>query len=309
VFDSFIATESAEGTELQMRRKDGSTIDVVLNVSPVRDGDGNLVHRRSAWHDITARKQAAAQLEVHNRDLETLFHVISHDLREPLRAIEGFASIVHDRYGDRLDEKGRDFLTRVIRAARRLDDLIEDMCELSRVRRSASSRRMVRGQVIVQKALQQLEDRILECGASVHVEPDLPEIWANETWAIQAVYNLIANALKFTRQDSKPEIEIGAYRPEPGSIDQQGLVVRDRGPGVDPEHAERIFQLFQRAVGREWPGTGAGLAIVKQVADRHGGRAWVRSRAGGGSEFVITFSTAAPRDAAASRSERSKVRT
>jgi signal transduction histidine kinase len=138
---------------------------------------------------------------------------------------------------------------------------------------------------IVNEVLLRLESRIKETKAKVLIEPNLPILYVNITWATQAIYNLVANALKFTRADEPPKIEIGAYNVN----NQTGLVVRDRGIGIAPEHAVRIFQLFQRAVGREVDGTGAGLAIVHQVAERHGGRAWVQPREGGGSEFIITF--------------------
>jgi len=111
----------------------------------------------------------------------------------------------------------------------------------------------------------------------------------DKTWATQAVYNLVANALKFTRGGEPPDVEITPYRPEGPGRNAIGIVVRDRGPGIAPEHTERIFQLFQRAVGREVEGTGAGLAIVRQIAERHGGSAWVQPRDGGGSEFIVTF--------------------
>lgn len=102
-----------------------------------------------------------------------------------------------------------------------------------------------------------------------------------------AIQNLVANALKFTPENVAPDIEICAYRSDTDS--EPGIMIRDRGIGVPMRHAERIFELFQRAVGREVDGTGAGLAIVKQIAERHGGKAWVQAREGGGSDFVITF--------------------
>ena len=141
---------------------------------------------------------------------------------------------------------------------------------------------------IVRDVLGRLETRIQETGAKVRVQEGLPRLQVDRTWATQAIYNLVVNALKFTRHSQPPEVEIAPYV-EAGGSKAIGIVVCDRGPGVPPEQRERIFQLFQRAVGREVAGTGAGLAIVKQVAQRHGGDAWVEPRAGGGSVFVITF--------------------
>ena len=145
----------------------------------------------------------------------------------------------------------------------------------------------VDGAEIVAEALDRLSARIEETGAKVRIARDLARVRADRTWAVHALYNLLANALKFTREGEVPQIEIAPYRDTIAGM--TGFRVRDKGPGVAPEHAERIFRLFQRAVGREVEGTGAGLAIVAAVAERHGGRAWVEPREGGGSEFIITF--------------------
>jgi signal transduction histidine kinase len=147
----------------------------------------------------------------------------------------------------------------------------------------------VEGESIVRDAVQQLENKIKETGATVRVVEKLPRLQANRIWATQGIYNLIANALKFRRSGAAPEVEIASYESSEKDGSVVGIVVRDRGPGVATEHAERIFQLFQRAVGREVEGTGAGLAIARQVAERHGGRAWVQPREGGGAEFFLTF--------------------
>jgi signal transduction histidine kinase len=240
--------------------------------------------------EIAERGRARAEIAAKNRDLETLLYVTSHDLREPLRAIENFSRIVNDRYSERLDDKGRDFLRRVISGAQRLNRLLDDILTLSRSQRMGTPTEEVSGEAIVSEALKRLEGKISATCARIHVASDFQGLRVDRTWATQAVYNLIANALKFTSPGESPNVEIAPYR-SPGPGHQAiGIAVRDRGPGVTPEHAERIFQLFQRAVGREIEGTGAGLAIVRQIAERHGGRAWVEPRQGGGSEFIITFS-------------------
>jgi GAF domain-containing protein len=240
--------------------------------------------------EIAERGRARAEIVAKNRDLETLLYVTSHDLREPLRAIENFSRMVNDRYSDRLDDKGRDFLRRVISGAQRLNQLLDDILTLSRSQRMGAPTEEVSGEAIVSEALKRLEGKINSTRARIHVANDFQGLRVDKTWATQAVYNLIANALKFTCHGEAPDVEIAPYRsPGPGRH-AIGIAVRDRGQGVTPEHAERIFQLFQRAVGREVEGTGAGLAIVRQIAERHGGRAWVEPRQGGGSEFIITFS-------------------
>jgi PAS domain S-box-containing protein len=290
-------------------RKDGTRFWANVIITSIRDEAGTLRGFSKVTRDITEHKRAEEalrrahdQLETRveertveilkkTRDLETLLYVTSHDLREPLRSIENFSSMVHDRYATYLDDKGRDFLRRVIRGAQRMDQLMTDILALSRAQRMELPAEEVAGESIVREALRQLEDKIKETGATVRVVENLPRLQGNRIWTTQGFYNIIANALKFTRKGEAPEVEIASYQPTVEDGPVVGIVVRDRGPGVAPEHAERIFQLFQRAVGRDVEGTGAGLAIVQQVAERHGGRAWVQPREGGGSEFILTFGT------------------
>lgn len=278
-------------------------------VYALRVGEPRERHVAILFKDITERKRAEEalrrahdQLEIRvqertaeilakTRDLETLLYVTSHDLREPLRGIENFSRMVHDRYADRLDDKGRDFLQRVVRGTQRMDQLMTDILTLSRVQRMELPAEDIQGESIVTEALRRLDHKIKETGATVRVVEPLPRWQGNCTWATQGVYNLLANALKFCRHGEAPDVEIASYHPTVKDGPVVGIVVRDRGPGVAPEHADRIFQLFQRAVGREVEGTGAGLAIVRQVAERHGGRAWVQPREGAGSEFILTFGT------------------
>ncbi|MCX7422204.1 MAG: PAS domain S-box protein [Planctomycetia bacterium] len=239
--------------------------------------------------DITVRKRAQEELAAKNKDLETLLYVTSHDLREPLRSIESFARLVKDRYADKLDDKGKDFLQRITDGTKRLDRLIEDVLMLSRAQRTHEPVADLSSADLVAEVLKQLEGKIEATQARIIVNDNLPTLKVDRRWARQAVYNLVANALKFTKPGEHPDIEITAYSPQSGEREGLGLEVHDRGTGVNADDAERIFGLFQRAVGQQIEGTGAGLAIVQQVAVRHGGNAWVRPRDGGGSEFVVCF--------------------
>jgi PAS domain S-box-containing protein len=318
-FLDFVHPDDRAGTLLEVERQIGRG-------EPVLEFQNRYQHKNGSWRflswkssphpdgrmygiarDVTDREHAqqalrrsheelehrvqerTAELQQRNRDLETLLYVSSHDLREPLRSISNFSQLLRDRYGERLDAKGTDYLDRVVRAAQRMDQLMEDLLTLSRAQRMEMPYEEVRGDDVVKAAMTQLDETIRRTGARIQVATDFPSFRVNKTWITQALYNLIANALKFHRAGEVPEIEIAPYRIIEDTTPLVGLVVRDRGIGVEPDQAQRIFQLFQRAVGREVSGTGAGLAIVQQIAHRHGGRAWVQPREGGGSEFVLLF--------------------
>lgn len=271
------------------RHPEGRTISV--NGGPLRDAGGHPAGGVVVLRDITSMQRAEAEIRSQNADLETLLYVTSHDLREPLRAIENFSKLVCDRYGDRLEDQGRDFLARVRRGAQRLDRLLQEVLTLSRVQRTTTPEADVPADDLVADVLRQLDPQVRETGARVRVLGPLPRLHADRRWATRALYNLVGNALKYVRPGETPDIEIAGCQFSHAT----GLSVSDRGPGVPAEFRERIFQLFQRAVGREIEGTGAGLAIVKRVAERHGGRAWVEDREGGGSVFFLTFKDPLPR--------------
>ncbi len=289
-----IRGEPSDRVEVWVRLPNSPDWKITSSAGRPVDVNGELYGGVIAIHDITAEKRAEAEIAQKNKDLETLLYVVSHDLREPLRGMRNFSHLVTHRYADRLDDKGKDFLCRIDRGAERMDRLLEDILVLSRANRLTKPAEQVEASAIVADVLSRLEEKVQSTRATIRMAPGLPRLYVDRTWATQAVYNLVCNALKFTREGEVPDVEIAPYDGQGDAGDRRGvgLVVRDRGPGVAPEHAERIFQLFQRAVGREIEGTGAGLAIVQAIAQRHGGRAWVQPRPGGGSEFVITFSGA-----------------
>ncbi len=289
--DSFFSDPKARamgaGRDLFGLKKDGTEIPVEIGLNPIETSEG--LFTLASVVDITMRKRLEQEIFNRNRELETLLHVTSHDLKEPLRAIENFSEMITQQHMEGLDPEGKDLFVRVTRASQRLGRLLDDILTLTRARRIEKPAVAIDGQIVVNEALARLEERVQETGAKVKVVGKFPFIYADKTWVVEAVYNLLSNALKFRKDDCPPEIEIASYDPQKGDPPGIGFVVRDRGPGVAPEQAEMIFELFKRAVGREVEGTGAGLAIVREVARRRGGEAWVRPRDGGGSEFIITF--------------------
>ena len=276
--------------EVAAMRSDGRTFDVEMAMQPI-PYEGRTVFAMFL-HDITERKVAEDEIAQKNRDLETLLYVTSHDLREPLRAIRSFAQLLSDRVGEKLDESEAGFLQRVLDGSNRLDRLLEDVLMLSRAQRASDDVQLIDSVVVIEDILRDLKMRIDETDAQVTVADSLPQIRVDPRWLRQSIFNLVANALKFTVEGERPDVEITGYTPRPDDEDPSwvGLIVRDRGMGVPEDQRERVFQLFQRAVGRKVEGTGAGLAIVRQVANRYGGHAWTEPRAGGGSDFFITFS-------------------
>ncbi len=272
--------------EYRIRRPDGSHAWIHSRGRAMGVGGGDAPSRlMGVLADASARKALEAVATQHRKDLETLLYVASHDLREPLRAIENFSQIVRNEYADRLDERGRDFLDRVVRAAVRLHRLLEDLQGVAKAQGAGLDLQVTRGVALADEVLGRMEHRAGELQATITVAGDLPDLLVDATWATQALYNLVANACKFTPQGIAPMVEIAGVR-QPGQV---GLMVADRGVGVPEEIRDSIFELFRRGVGREVEGTGAGLAIVRQVASRHGGRAWAEPRDGGGTKFFVTF--------------------
>lgn len=249
--------------------------------------------------DLSEVAVVQRELAQRNKDLKSLLYVISHDLREPLRAIRNFSSLVVEREYDKLQDSSKDMLDRVIRGAERLDQLLADVLTLSRAQRAEPATGQVACKKIVKEVLTDIQPTIDQTSAKIIVEDGLPELEVDTFWLRQAVHNLVSNALKFTKPDESPEVLIRAYVPDPDEEDagdnanasqpQAGLVFEDRGTGVEEHQKERIFGLFQRGVSRDVPGTGAGLAIVAQVAERYGGRVWVEDREGGGARFILAF--------------------
>lgn len=249
--------------------------------------------------DLSAVATVQRELAQRNKDLKSLLYVISHDLREPLRAIRNFSSLVVEREMEGLQDSSKDMLGRVVRGAERLDQLLSDVLTLSRAQRAEPASGFVKSDRIVKEVLSDLQPTIDQSRANIEIQDDLPALEVDQFWLRQAVNNLVSNALKFTREHESPQITIRPYEQSAYKTDNQddskparpmsGLVIEDRGPGVEEHQRERIFGLFQRGVSRDVPGTGAGLAIVAQVAERYGGRVWVEDREDGGARFILAF--------------------
>ena len=281
-------------------RKDGSSFPVEYSVAAMRRGDA-ITGAVVVFRDITQRqaieqalRQKTEALERSNTELEQFAYVASHDLREPLRMVTSYVSLLERRYGDKLDQDGHEFIAFARDGAERMNRLILDLLEYSRIGRIAPPKEMVSLRTIVDDALRPLQIEIDTLGAAVRVDPgldDLPRIFGCRDELSRMAQNLIQNALKYHHPERPPQVDVR------GRLDGDGVVlsVADNGIGIDPQYFERIFMIFQRLHTRgQYPGTGIGLAICKRIAEQHGGRIAVDSAPGLGSTFHVRLPLPGP---------------
>ena len=273
-------------------RKSGAIVWVDLSVALACDASGVPQYEIALFNDITERKKAEAALrEAHeelkrsNAELEQFAYVASHDLQEPLRMVSSYTQLLMRRYGDKLDGDAKDFTAFIVDGATRMKQLIEDLLAYSRVGTRDKNFKPVDAESSLKRALTNLRAAIQDSGATV-TQDKLPTIHCDEVQLAQLFQNLIGNALKFRKPDVAPAVHVGAA--EQGA--EWEFMVRDNGIGIEPQYFERIFMVFQRLHDKgEYPGTGIGLAIVKKVVERHGGRIWVQSQPGAGTTFHFTM--------------------
>ncbi|NJO66448.1 MAG: GAF domain-containing protein [Leptolyngbyaceae cyanobacterium RM1_405_57] len=219
-----------------------------------------------------------------NADLEQFAYVASHDLQEPLRMVASYLQLLERRYRGQLDDTADEFIDYAVDGAARMQTLINDLLDYSRVDSRGKSFVIISGSAILDRAIANLQPAIEAANATLTCAP-LPKIMADATQLTQLFQNLISNALKF-HSDQPLHIHVSAQH----QADAWLLSVQDNGIGIDSEYADRIFLIFQRLHSRgEYPGTGIGLAICKKIVERHGGNIWVESQPGQGSTFYFTI--------------------
>ena len=277
---------------------------VLVNGEPEYDDGGAIARVIVSFVDITERRRAeeeirelnqdlgrrvaerTVQLESANKELEAFAYSVSHDLRAPLRHIDGFLGLLEEKMAPTLDEESRHYMTTISDAARRMGTLIDDLLSFSRMGRSEMAKTQVDLGTLVHEVIRECEaetqGRVIDWRIA-----ELPVVTGDRAMLRVVLVNLISNALKFTQPRPRAEIEIGC---QPGREGETTVFVRDNGVGFDMKYIDKLFGVFQRLHGvDEFKGTGIGLANVRRVISRHGGRTWAEGKVAAGATFYFSL--------------------
>jgi signal transduction histidine kinase len=278
--------------ELGLRQKKLLDLNAQLDATNISLNQKIVEHQRARedFHKLNDEleqrvKDRTAQLTNANHELEAFSYSVSHDLRTPIRSIDGFSRILEDEYGDCLGSEGKDYLRRVREATRRMGQLIDDLLSLSHVTRREMTRQNVNLSLMARKIADDLIKLEMERSVEIIIAPDM-NVLADEALMQIVMENLIRNAWKFTRKETHARIELG-------TINQDGQTVyfiRDNGVGFDMAYASKLFGAFQRLHSmQDFEGTGVGLATVHRIIRRHGGKIWAEGKINQGSTFYFTL--------------------
>ncbi len=276
---------------LEIQHKNGNITPVLYNASVYKNEKGETIGVFAAARDISQLKRAEVKLEkligkleISNKELEQFAYVASHDLKEPLRMITSFLQLLKMRYADNLDEDANDFINYAVDGAKRMDTMINDLLEYSRVGSKEREYKYLKCEKIVGLVLTNLKPLIEDYNAIV-THDSLPIIYANEHQMVQLFQNLISNGIKYSDKEIT-KVHISVIK----KPDEYVFSIKDNGLGIDKAHLKRIFTIFQRLHTRaEYDGTGIGLAISEKILHQHGGKIWAESELGKGSTFYFSI--------------------
>jgi len=284
-FDRLKKEGSIYDLDLEMIRKDGSVFSVLLNAVSIYNNQGEFVKTRSTVIDYTTQRDALNKVEQLNKELESFSYSVSHDLRAPLRSIDGYTQILIEDYADKLDTEGNRLLNIVVNNARRMAQLIDDLLDFSRVSRKEITKTEVNVQGLVESVLNEIKAQEPERNIEVTIG-QLNSCMAEPSLIRQVWYNLISNAVKYTRKKEKAVIIISSKN----KGDEVEYSIKDNGTGFDMQYAPKLFGVFQRLHRQqEFEGTGVGLAIVHRIISRHDGRISAKGVVNEGAEFNFTL--------------------
>ena len=277
------------GLELSGRRRDGTTFPAEISLSALDTDQGILVS--AAIRDVTQQRQARDDLRRINQNLQSFSYSLAHDLRTPLRSLSGFSAVLVEDYAHILDEDGRGYARRIEAASEHMGRILDDLLHLSRISRAKISLQQVdlgAEAATIAAKLQHRDPARRVCFAIQQPAPAMADVLLIR----EVLHNLLDNAWKFTNGSDNASIE---FRTAPAADARVCCYVRDNGAGFDPAFVHKLFQPFQRLhTPREFPGTGMGLASVRQIIDRHNGRTWAEGTVGGGATFFFTLQAAEP---------------
>lgn len=276
--------------ETRLRRPDGRVVWALVGCSVVRDDDGRPSQLVAQVVDITDQKRAQRELTRSNADLSAFAYLAAHELKSPLQAVSGFASLLDRVHGPSLDAQGREFVAWILDGSARMNALIEDLLTYCSVDAAEPVLAPVALDDVLGDALAQLGREPDGPAAAVTGDP-LPVVTADAFQFAQLFQNLLANAVKFVAPGAVPQVHLSAER----ALDGWTVTVADNGIGIDDAHRDRIFSMFERLHPRErYNGTGIGLAICRRIVERRGGAIWVEPNRGAGSRFRFTVPDAVP---------------
>jgi PAS domain S-box-containing protein len=273
---------------------DGSETIVSYNASVYKDQTGQVIGAFAAARNITDQRNLEHEREVllkelsdKNAELESFVYTVSHDLKTPIVTIEGFIGALREDFGNLLGQEGERYLKRISDATRKMEGLINDLLNLSRIGRISEKKREISFADLVKEAVKSLYPQINERGITIEIPEDMPSLYGEKKRLEQVVDNLMANGVKYIGKDNpSPRIEVGAEK----QGDETVCFVRDNGIGIDRMYFDKVFNIFQRLPSaKKIDGTGMGLTIVKRIIEMHGGRVWVESDTGKGSTFYFTI--------------------
>jgi PAS domain S-box-containing protein len=280
-------------------RKDGLLFWANIALTPMRAADGHLIGFSEVTRDLTEPKRAEEQihnlnqalqqhitnLTASNRELDAFTYSLAHDLRAPLRHIHGFATILVDEYRDGMDTEAQRFLDKIVKSSKEMGTLVDGLLTFARLGRQEIERSQVDLSGLVREIRLQMEPETQD-RALIWDIGTLPKVHGDPILLRQVLVNLVSNAVKYTQKKSEAYITIGAHNGGP----EVTIFVRDNGAGFDMRHAAKLFGVFQRLHRAEdFEGTGIGLANVRRIVERHGGRVWAEGQAGQGATFYFTL--------------------